>query len=229
MEVEVGFFVIERCPKLSESNRPRYSSHAGGFQYSCVIRLLNFGWSQFGQSHFPRNIPATNFNLSRRAVDLCDEYDGKHSVRLRCTVALVHEVPRALENEKRWGTGLRWPNFDDLLERLVKEERSRKYVVGIGEWGLNFSAPNANARRTNTDPKVERTIQREVLKNQLQLAEKLALPVVLQAVEETRIVIWRLSLSLISAASSASYRLLTAQTSKSWRTWQLAALILHST
>ena len=61
------------------------------------------------------------------------------------------------------------------MEELIYTKLERKYVVGIGECGLDYSGTKDN----ETEP----VSQRKVLQKQIELAEKLGLPVVLVARE----------------------------------------------
>ena len=119
-----------------------------------------------------------NLSSSRSALKLCDEFDGKYSgVQLRCVVGVgpTHATSTICKTDSEGQYLFGGPTFYRQLEELIYTKLGRKYVVGIGECGLDYSGTKNN--------ETERVSQRKVLRKQMELAEKLGLPVVLRTRE----------------------------------------------
>ena len=123
-------------------------------------------------------ILGVNLSSSRYALKLCDEFEGKHSgVQLRCVVGVspMHAKTTVCRTDSEGKYLFGGPTFHRQLEELIHTKLGRKYVVGIGECGLDYSGKKDNG--------TERLNQRKVLRKQIEVAEKLGLPVVLRARE----------------------------------------------
>jgi len=112
-------------------------------------------------------ITGTSFTCSRAAIRLCKQWnDVVKGVKLYATVGL-HPLDATFTMSGKFAQ--RWHHS---LEGLLNDEEEglAKYVVAIGECGLDYSSPNFDCNR-EIEP------QKQVFRRQLALADKYDLPV----------------------------------------------------
>jgi TatD DNase family protein len=108
-------------------------------------------------------ITAGNYSNAENAIDVCKEFDGLHGVTLRCTAG-VHPLEAKDTLNRPDGQ-----TYIEKLENLINSEDGRKYIVAVGECGVDKKIV-----RTHWEDKKE---QLEVFRAQLELAERVKLPV----------------------------------------------------
>jgi len=108
-------------------------------------------------------ITGTNYNSSKEALKICQEYDGVEGITLRCTIG-IH--PLDVEYTMTGKGGKYSHSFGDSLESLLHSDEGQEYCVAIGECGLDYSREGYNASH-----------QKIVFRKQLSIAQKHRLPI----------------------------------------------------
>jgi len=120
--------------------------------------------SQAGVTHII--LTGTSYKGSEEVLEMCEEFDGSHSVTLRCTVGIhPHDATRTLQ-------GPHAKSFDKELEKLILSELGIKYCVAVGECGLDYDRKFS----THEDQKI-------VFQKQLTLASRIHKPIFLHSRE----------------------------------------------
>jgi TatD DNase family protein len=130
------------------------------FEHSEIPGILTRA-SEAGMTHII--ITAGNYSNAENAVEVCKEFDGRHGVTLRCTAG-VHPL-----EAKTTLNGPDGQTYIEKLENLINSRYGRKYIVAVGECGVDKKIV-----RTHWEDKKE---QLEVFRAQLELAERVQLPV----------------------------------------------------
>lgn len=130
------------------------------FEHSEIPGILTRA-SEAGITHII--ITGGNYSNAENAVEVCKEFDGRHGVTLRCTAG-VHPL-----EAKTTLNGPDGQTYIERLENLISSGDGRKYIVAVGECGVD-----KKIIRTHWEDKEE---QLEVFRAQLELAERVRLPV----------------------------------------------------
>jgi TatD DNase family protein len=111
-------------------------------------------------------ITGTSYVSSRKALELCEEFDGTGGVVLRCTVGIhPHDATRTMDPDKPYSK-----TFEHSLENLIRSDLGKRYCVAVGECGLDYDRKFS-----------KKEDQKVVFRKQLCLAQKLGKPVFLHS------------------------------------------------
>ena len=129
--------------------------------------------SKAGLTHIV--IIGANLTRSKQALEVCQKFDGKQGITLRCTIGIHPNDAHSTLFRKAKEPGVfveraLAKTYASELERLITSEAGQKYCVAVGECGLDYCRAKEHA-----------LYQKQVFRKQLALAEKTGLPLFLHS------------------------------------------------